>query len=225
MESTISPPSAQFQLSVTCSRPRPLGSVTNVQNVRNQIRREQTDQNSSRSKAVARLLAWKPDEDIANWREPRVGTSSAEGTGHIRTSGVYQESEPAVPRVSFCAFVRFGGPAGWLLTEGGGRTRSRYGRWKAQQAAKEERRKLRAERRARGEDVSEDEDNVDEPPDESLIMTLGKLLLFTLIAFALAGQFITGSPLWGYKGKWTNIHTYLAPFTVSSPICIGSPCA
>jgi hypothetical protein len=94
-------------------------------------------------------------------------------------------------------------------------TRSRYGRWKAQQAADEERRKSRAERRARGEDVSEDEESVDGPRDESLIMTLGKVLLLILIGTALAGQFITGSPLWGYKGKWTNLHTYLAPFTVS----------
>ena len=91
----------------------------------------------------------------------------------------------------------------------------RYGRWKAQQAAKEERRKSRAERRARGEDVSEDEEGVDEPPEESLFMGVGKLLLLLLVCTALAGQFITGSPLWGYKGKWTNIHTYLKPFKVS----------
>jgi len=90
---------------------------------------------------------------------------------------------------------------------------SRYGRWKAQQAAREERRKSRAERRARGEEVSEDEDGVDEPPDESLVMALGKILLLILIGTALAGQFITGSPFWGYKGKWTNIQTYLAPFS------------
>ena len=63
--------------------------------------------------------------------------------------------------------------------------------------------------------MSEDEDGVDEVHDESLLMALGKMLIFILIGAALAGQFITGSPLWGYKGKWTNIHTYLAPFTVS----------
>ena len=100
-----------------------------------------------------------------------------------------------------------------------GRARSRYGRWKAQQAAKEERKKSREERRARGEDVSEDGDGdgVDGRPDPnaSLVLALGKILLLVLIGTALAGQFITGSPLWGYKGKWTNIHTYLAPFTVS----------
>jgi len=63
--------------------------------------------------------------------------------------------------------------------------------------------------------VSEDEESVDEPRDESLFMTLGKIFLLILIGTALAGQFITGNPLWGYKGKWTNLHTYLAPFTVS----------
>ena len=94
----------------------------------------------------------------------------------------------------------------------------RYGRWKAQQAAKEERRKSRAERRARGEDVSDDEESAHGPPDESVIIALGKMLLLILMVTALAGQFITGSPLWGYKGKWTNIHTYLAPFTVSRSI-------
>ena len=63
--------------------------------------------------------------------------------------------------------------------------------------------------------MSEDEGGVDGPPDESLFMALGKILLFILVCTALAGQFITGSPLWGYKGKWTNIHTYLKPFKVS----------
>ena len=63
--------------------------------------------------------------------------------------------------------------------------------------------------------MSEDEESVDSPRDESLIMTLGKMLLLILMGTALAGQFITGSPMWGYKGKWTNVHTYLAPFTVS----------
>ena len=100
----------------------------------------------------------------------------------------------------------------------------RYGRWKAEQAAKEERRKSRAERRARGEDVSEDEDGVEAGP-SSLLVALGKMLLLILIGTALAGQFITGSPLWGYKGKWTNIHTYLAPFAVSRiKFASGDPC-
>ena len=71
--------------------------------------------------------------------------------------------------------------------------------------------------------MSEDEDGVDGRADESLIMALGKILLFILIGVALAGQFITGSPLWGYKGKWTNVHTYLAPFSVSRLICTGRP--
>ena len=63
--------------------------------------------------------------------------------------------------------------------------------------------------------MSEDEESADSPRDESLIMAFGKILLLILMGTALAGQFITGSPLWGYKGKWTNIHTYLAPFRVS----------
>ena len=66
--------------------------------------------------------------------------------------------------------------------------------------------------------MSDDEENVDGSPDGSLIMALGKMLLLILMVTALAGQFITGSPLWGYRGKWTNIHTYLAPFTVSRSI-------
>ena len=65
------------------------------------------------------------------------------------------------------------------------------------------------------EEVSEDEDGVDEVHNKSLLMALRKMIIFILIGAALARQFITGSPLWGYKGKWTNIHTYLAPFTVS----------
>jgi hypothetical protein len=137
-----------------------------------------------------------------------------------------------MPRPSRLRFFRFSVPP---LTEEGRvcvyvrvyvcvalRARSRYGRWKAQQAAKEERKKSREERRARGEDVSEDEgegEGVDGRPDASLALALGKILLFVLIGTALAGQFITGSPLWGYKGKWTNIHTYLAPFTVSRFTC------
>ena len=63
--------------------------------------------------------------------------------------------------------------------------------------------------------MSEDEDGVDELHHESLLMALGKMLIFILIGAAFTGQLITGSPLWGYKGKWTNIHTYLAPVTVS----------
>ena len=67
----------------------------------NQVRGEQTSQGPSRPKAVARLPAWKPNEDVADWRGPRAGAASAKGARHVRPPGVHQEGKPAVPCVSF----------------------------------------------------------------------------------------------------------------------------
>jgi len=78
----------------------------------NQVRGEQTSQGPSRPKAVARLPAWKPNEDVADWRGPRAGAASAKGARHVRPPGVHQEGKPAVPCVSFFfLFLSFSVPA------------------------------------------------------------------------------------------------------------------
>jgi len=36
-----------------------------------------------------------------------------------------------------------------------------------------------------------------------------KFILYLLIFGVLAGKFFTGSFLWEYEGKWTNLRTYM----------------
>jgi hypothetical protein len=45
-----------------------------------------------------------------------------------------------------------------------------------------------------------------------------KFILYCLIFVILAGKFLTGSYLWEYEGKWTNLKTYLP---VSAPLLLG----
>jgi len=76
----------------------------------------------------------------------------------------------------------------------------------ARKAAKAQRKKERAERLARGEEVGPEE-----PDDEQEIGLLGllKFLLTVVVVVLLASKFVTGDWLWGYRGKWSNVHTYL----------------
>lgn len=61
---------------------------------------------------------------------------------------------------------------------------------------------------ARGEKVGPPERD---PTEEREItgMDILKFIVYALLAITLSGQFIAGDPLWGYRGKWTNIYTYL----------------
>lgn len=70
-----------------------------------------------------------------------------------------------------------------------------------------ERKKLRDEKIARGEDGGREEPD---PTAEVEVGVLGllKFLVYTLIIIALAGKFITGSYLWEYEGKWAQLKTY-----------------
>ncbi|EIM88392.1 cytochrome b5 [Stereum hirsutum FP-91666 SS1] len=71
-----------------------------------------------------------------------------------------------------------------------------------------ERQKEREAKIARGEKVGPPERD----PTEEREISLGdivKFLVYVLLAITLGGKFITGDFMWGYRGKWTNIHTYL----------------
>ncbi|PBK73043.1 cytochrome b5 [Armillaria solidipes] len=70
-----------------------------------------------------------------------------------------------------------------------------------------ERKKLRDEKIARGEDGGREEPD---PTAEVEVGVLGllKFLVYALIIIALAGKFITGSYLWEYEGKWAQLKTY-----------------
>jgi len=72
----------------------------------------------------------------------------------------------------------------------------------------EQRKKERAEKLARGEEVGPEERD----PDEVREIGCGdllKFLVFCIIAAVLASKFVTDTWTWGYEGKWTNIHTYM----------------
>jgi hypothetical protein len=73
----------------------------------------------------------------------------------------------------------------------------------------------RDEKIARGEKVGKLE------PDPTAVEEVGllgllKFLLYVAIFFVLAGKFFTGSFIWEYEGKWTNLKTYW-------PVC-SIPC-
>lgn len=71
-----------------------------------------------------------------------------------------------------------------------------------------ERQKEREAKIARGEKVGPPERD----PTEEREISLGdivKFIVYVLLAITLGGKFITGDFMWGYRGKWTNIHTYL----------------
>ncbi|KAH7103015.1 cytochrome b5 [Auriculariales sp. MPI-PUGE-AT-0066] len=86
-----------------------------------------------------------------------------------------------------------------------------WSEWKAKEDARRadvaRQRKEREERIARGEEPGPEIVDPTEPRDLTLI-DLVKVLVFMLVATALAGQFFVGSPIWGYDGKWTNLRTY-----------------
>jgi hypothetical protein len=70
-----------------------------------------------------------------------------------------------------------------------------------------ERKKVRDEKLARGEEVGPEEPD---PTAEEEVGALGllKFLLYLVILFVLAGKLITGSFLWEYDGKWVQLKTY-----------------
>lgn len=70
-----------------------------------------------------------------------------------------------------------------------------------------ERKKLRDEKIARGEDGGPEE------PDPTAEVEIGflsllKFIFYAVVFLALAGKFITGSYLWEYEGKWAQLKTY-----------------
>lgn len=77
---------------------------------------------------------------------------------------------------------------------------------------RQERIRARKQARAEGRPVPGGEDE-DEEPEFSFVANLILSVSFTafmaVIIALLAGQFIQGDPLWGYRGKWTNWHTYI----------------
>jgi hypothetical protein len=86
----------------------------------------------------------------------------------------------------------------------------RYREWKVKEEEKErlkaEKAKRRAEKIARGEALGPEDELEKEP---SAALAIAQLLLFLVGSVLLAGWFITGSPLWGYDGKWVHLRTYI----------------
>ncbi|KZT41122.1 cytochrome b5 [Sistotremastrum suecicum HHB10207 ss-3] len=82
--------------------------------------------------------------------------------------------------------------------------------WREQEAArkkaKEERKKERLEKIARGEEVGPEEPEDDE---EVGLIGLLKFIVYVLLFILLASKFVTGSWIWEYDGKWTNIKSYI----------------
>lgn len=68
--------------------------------------------------------------------------------------------------------------------------------------------KEREERLAKGLEVGPEEKD---PTAEEEVGLLGllKFIVYILIIIILAGKFVTGSFLWEYEGKWTNLKTYM----------------
>lgn len=78
----------------------------------------------------------------------------------------------------------------------------------ARKAAKARRKKERQEKLARGEAVGPEESD-DEEEREIGCLGLLKFLASVVVILLLGSKFITGDWLWEYRGKWTNINTYL----------------
>ena len=80
-------------------------------------------------------------------------------------------------------------------------------RYLAKQARKEELKKARAEGRTLP--PSELDDFNDDAP-IARFFGISFMVAFIAIAIAvLSGLFFAKDPLWGYRGKWTNWHTYI----------------
>jgi len=78
----------------------------------------------------------------------------------------------------------------------------------AEHKAWEQRMKERDEMVAKGLKVGPKEKD---PTEEVEVGCLGlvKFILYILVGIILAGKFFTGSFLWEYEGKWTNLKTYM----------------
>ena len=72
-------------------------------------------------------------------------------------------------------------------------------KWKAQQEAKK--------RANPSSDGSSNDVDVSAPL--SAIGGLFKMAIIGLLIALAAGHFVTGDVLWGYRGKWTKLSTYL----------------
>ncbi|KAF5357579.1 hypothetical protein D9758_007457 [Tetrapyrgos nigripes] len=71
-----------------------------------------------------------------------------------------------------------------------------------------ERKKIRDEKIARGEEVGPEEKD---PTAQEEVGVFGilKFFVYLIIFTAVAGKFITGSYTWDYEGKWVQLKTYL----------------
>ena len=56
-----------------------------------------------------------------------------------------------------------------------------------------------------------EERTVPSQPKPSLLLALLRVAFFGALLAALIGQFFTGDILFGYRGRWTNWHTYFPP--------------
>jgi hypothetical protein len=68
--------------------------------------------------------------------------------------------------------------------------------------------KERDEKIAQGLEVGPKEKDPTGEEEVGLVGLL-KFTVYLLIFIVLAGKFITGSFLWEYEGKWTNLKTYM----------------
>jgi len=78
----------------------------------------------------------------------------------------------------------------------------------AEHKAWEQRMKERDEKIAQGLEVGPKEKDPTGEEEVGLVGLL-KFIVYLLIFVVLAGKFITGSFLWEYEGKWTNLKTYM----------------
>lgn len=84
-------------------------------------------------------------------------------------------------------------------------------RWLEKQARIEERKKYLRENRPLPPELREAE-KPDFSPLANFLFSMIVAAFFSVLMFLLAGLFIQGDLLWGYRGKWTNWHRYV-------PVC------
>jgi hypothetical protein len=71
-----------------------------------------------------------------------------------------------------------------------------------------ERKKVRDEKIARGEEVGPEEPDPTGATEIGLL-SIVKFLVYTVLCIALTGKYITGSYTWEWESKWLQLKTYL----------------
>ncbi|KAL9933441.1 hypothetical protein V8E36_007617 [Tilletia maclaganii] len=159
------------------------------------------DKTSATASSAARAPKPTPTTPKAERKDPAAGAGAFAYQSLHRIEPVVDDKDPSKPRDADPA-----NPQRTVPTKKANQAYLVHKRYREKQL--EERRQKRI---AKGLDPDAEDDEAEGDACTRFVETVIKFAFYALLLSAAAGLFVTGSPIWGYNGKWIRLRTYFPP--------------